>query len=72
MSAIVPKLATVGEVAKHLNVPIHRVEYVLRTRKHIKPRARAAGARCFDGLAIAQIRDVLRGIAETRGEVCDD
>lgn len=62
------KLATIGEVAKLLNVPLHRIEYVLRSRPHIRPRAIAAGARCFDDGAIAQIRTELRGIDTRRGE----
>ena len=59
MAHPVPKLATIGEVAKLLNVPHHRIEYVLRSRPHIRPRATAAGVRCFDDDAIAQIRHAL-------------
>ena len=33
-----PRLATPTEVARILGVPLHRVEYVLRSR-HIHPRA---------------------------------
>ena len=58
----VPRLATIGEVARALGVPQHRVEYVLRTRPHIRPRARAGRARCFDAAAIAQIRHELHAI----------
>ena len=56
MPTTVPKLATIGEVAKLLEVPPRRIEYILRSRGHIKPRATAAGARCFDDDAIEQIR----------------
>ena len=62
MAGSIPKLATVGEVAKLLNVALHRVEYVLRSRPHIRPRATAAGARCFDDVAIARIRHELNAI----------
>ena len=62
MTKSVPKLATIGEVAKMLNAPIHRVEYILRSRPHIRPRATAAGARCFDDEAVAQVRHELTSI----------
>jgi DNA-binding transcriptional MerR regulator len=62
----VPPLATVGEIAKLLRVPLHRIEYVLRSRPHIKPRATAGGARCFDDDAIAQIRHELHAIDARR------
>ncbi|MBU0716733.1 MAG: helix-turn-helix domain-containing protein [Planctomycetes bacterium] len=51
----VPRLATTGEVAHLLGEPVHRIQYILRTR-NIMPRATAAGARCFDDEAIARIR----------------
>lgn len=63
MTASDPRLATVGKVAQILEVPIHRVEYVLRTRTHIQARATAGAVRCFDDDAIAQIRDELHRIA---------
>lgn len=59
MSGRIPRLATVGEVASLLGVPPQRVEYILRTRPHIRPVATAGGARCFDDVAIAQIRHEL-------------
>ena len=62
MSDSPPRLATIGEVAKLLRVPLHRIEYVLRTRSHIRPRATAGGARCFDNDAIARIRLELNAI----------
>ncbi len=68
MTKSVPKLATIGEVAKLLDIPPRRIEYVLRTRPHIRPRAMAAGARCFDDDAIAQIRHELNSIDARR---CD-
>lgn len=67
MIAPVPALATVGEIARLLDVPIHRIEYVLRTRSDIRPRAKAGGARCFDDEGIAQIREELHSIARRRG-----
>ncbi len=71
MTESVPQLATIGEVAKLLNVSPHRIEYVLRTRPHIRPRAMAAGVRCFDDDAIAQIRHELNSIdARHGGRTC--
>ena len=68
MVSSVPRLATIGEVAKLLQVPLHRVEYVLRSRPHITPRATAGGARCFDDQAIAEIRHELNRIDAYRLE----
>lgn len=62
----VPKLATIGEVVKLLRVPLHRINYVLRSRSHIRPRATAGSARCFDDEAIAQIRHELNAIDARR------
>lgn len=61
-----PRLATIGEIAKHLNVPLHRVEYVVRSRSHIQARAIAGAARCFDDEAVAQIRHELNVIDARR------
>ncbi len=67
MTESVPKLATIGEVAKLLTVSPHRIEYVLRTRPQIRPRATAAGVRCFDDEAIARIRHEMNSIDARRG-----
>lgn len=66
MAAQPPRLATIGEVANILNAPLHRIEYIVRTRPHVKPRAIAAGARCFDDRAIALIRHELNAIDARR------
>lgn len=66
MTENVPKLATVGEVARLLNVAPHRIEYILRTRPHIRPRATAGGVRCFDDHAIAQTRHELNAMDARR------
>lgn len=67
MPKSIARLATLGEVARLLNVPPHRIEYILRSRPHIRPRALAAGARCFDDDALAQIRHELNAIDAKRG-----
>ena len=66
MANSVPQLATIGEVARLLRAPLHRIEYILRSRPHIRPRAKAGGARCFDDDAIAQIRHELSSIDARR------
>ena len=70
MSRSLPRLATIGEVARLLGQPLHRIEYVLRSRPHITPRATAGRARCFDDKAIAQIRHELNTIDARRGVGC--
>ena len=68
MAESVPKLATIGEVAKLLDVPLHRIEYILRSRPHIRPRATAGGIRCFSDDSVAQIRHELNSMdARRRG-----
>lgn len=69
MANPLPKLATIGEIANQLNAPLHRIEYILRTRPHIKARAIAASARCFGDQAIAEIRHELHTIDARRQEV---
>lgn len=58
----VPLLATPGQIALRLGVPKHRIDYILRSRRYIKPRAIAGMARCFDDDAVAQIRHELNAI----------
>lgn len=67
MTRPLPRLATIGEVARLLGQPIHRIEYLMRSRRHITPRATAGCARCFDDEAIAQIRHELNVIDARRG-----
>ena len=58
----IPQLVTVGVVAQRLGVPLHRVQHVLRTRAHIRPRARAGTFRLYSEEAVAQVRHELNGI----------
>lgn len=50
-----PPLPTVGWIAAALGVPVHRVNYILRTRR-IEPTATAGGTRLFDQAAVARVR----------------
>lgn len=58
----VPSLYTVGRIAQHLQVPVHRIEYVLATRRDIVPAARAARIRLFNSTQVDQIREELAAI----------
>jgi len=61
-----PHLRTVGVVARELGEPVHRVLYVLRTRCHIRPAARAGRLRLYDREAVALIRHELNTIDARR------
>ena len=65
-SGPVPKLRTPGVLAADLDVPLHRVVYVLRTRGHISPSARAGRLRLYDRDAVALIRHELNAIDARR------
>ena len=58
----VAKLRTPGVLAADLDVPLHRVMYILQTRDHIKPSARAGRLRLYDREALALIRHELNSI----------
>lgn len=64
-----PRLRTPGVLAELLGVPLHRVEYILRTRPHIRAAARAGRLRLYDNHALALLRHELNSIdaRRTRG-----
>lgn len=65
----VPRLRTPGVLAEELGQPLHRVLYVLRTRTHIRPSARAGRLRLYDREAMALIRhemDVMDALQDGR------
>ena len=49
---------TIGEIARRLNVPIHRVEYTVRSR-NIQPISTAGNLRIFDVAAIDHVAAIL-------------
>ena len=49
------KALTVGEIARRLDWPIHRVDYLIRSRG-IKPELRAGNLRVFSENIIARLR----------------
>lgn len=60
---------TVGEIARRLAVPLHRVEYVLRTRGQIHPVGRAGNIRVYDEGVLQFIGSELRRIDEEKGDI---
>lgn len=60
-----PKLKTPGVIAQRLGVPLHRVLHILRTRRHIRPTARAGTLRLYDEQSVSAVRHELNCI-ETR------
>jgi hypothetical protein len=63
----VPSLLTPGRIADELCVPLPRVVYILSTRRHILPAARAGTLRLYDESAVAQVRHELNDIDARRG-----
>ena len=61
-----PRLRTPGVLAELLGVPLHRVDYILRTRRHIRPAARAGRLRLYDNEALAMLRHELNAIDSRR------
>jgi hypothetical protein len=53
-------------IAAQLNAPLHRVLYVLNTRRHIRPAARVGTLRVYDLAAIDAVREELNAIAADR------
>lgn len=62
----IPTLLTAGEISRTLGVPLPRVSYILATRPHIKPAARAGTLRLYFRQAVAQVRHELNAIAARR------
>lgn len=60
------RLRTPGVIAERLGVPLHRVEYVLRTRPHIQPAAVAGRLRLYLPSAMAAVRHELNAIDARR------
>ena len=59
-------LPTVGEIARRLDEPLHRVEYVIRSRR-IDEAGRAGNARVFSDVNVDFIAGELRRIDEEKG-----
>jgi hypothetical protein len=59
-------LPTVGEIARRLGQPVHRIEYVVRSRQ-IAPAGRAGGLRIFTEDVVEQIAAVLSSMDRRKG-----
>ncbi len=70
MQATVPLEPTVGEIARRIGCPIHRVEYVIRARG-LTPKGRAGNARVFTEDDVQFIASEIRRIDAERGG-CDE
>jgi hypothetical protein len=58
-------MPTIGEIARRLGEPIHRVEYVIRVRR-ISPCGWAGNARVFPETAVEVIATELQRIARVK------
>ena len=58
-------MPTIGEIARRLNAPTHRIEYVIRSRG-IEPAATAGNARVFTEADVAHIASELHQIESDR------
>ncbi len=61
MTTTAPSMPTVGQIARRLGVPSHRIEYVIRARG-IQPCSWAGNARVFDEAAVEAIAGELERI----------
>lgn len=61
-----PRLRTPGVIAQELGETLQRVQYVLRTRPHIKPAALAGRLRLYDRRAVAMVRHELTAMDARR------
>ena len=57
---------SLGDVASQLEVPVHRVEYVIRTRR-IRPLIRAGGRKLYSDATVQRIASEIQRIDEERG-----
>lgn len=66
MSIATTSIATIGEIARWHGQPIHRIAYVIRSRR-IQPCGWAGNSRVFSEDTVAVITAELRLIAEKKG-----
>lgn len=59
-------LPTVGEISRRLDVPLHRIEYVIRSRQ-IEPVSVAGNSRVFSEQQVQLIASELRRIEAEHG-----
>lgn len=66
-----PQLRTPGVIAAEIGVSLTRVQYILRTRAHIKPSALAGRLRLYDLQALAMVRHEINAI-EARCDIANN
>jgi hypothetical protein len=66
MSVSTPTMPTIGEIARRLGQPVHRIQYVIRAR-HIQPCGWAGNARVFPEDAVELIACELQRMARAKG-----
>jgi hypothetical protein len=66
MSRLTLHVPTVEEIARRLGQPVHRVEYVIRSRR-LRPASRAGIARVFAEADVERIAAILREIDSRKG-----
>ena len=62
-----PQLVTSGVIAAEVGATVTSVQYVLATRGHIRPAARAGRTRLYGRDAVAKVRHELNSIAARQG-----
>ncbi len=65
MTTLAPSMPTIGEIARRLGAPAHRIEYVIRARG-ISPCGWAGHARVFSEEAVQMIAAALERIDSAR------
>ena len=66
MSGTIPSELTISEIARRVDVPVHRVEYIIRTRS-VRPVRVAGNCRIFTDQDVDRIAAELRRIDAERG-----
>lgn len=67
MPIVPPIVPTVGEIARRLDEPIHRIEYVIRSRR-IAPTGIAGNVRVFTDDDVDRIAQELHRIEVEKGD----
>ena len=62
----IPRARTSGIIAQEVGAKLEQVLYVLRTRPHIKPIAKAGRLRLYDDSAVRLVRHELIAISARR------
>ena len=61
-----PIVPTPGEISRRLGVPVHRIDYIIRTR-NIRPAGRAGNAYFYEEAGVEKIASELLRIKSNKG-----